>query len=82
MIDGVPKNLKGTIFPFRYNNFDVMRTTLKRRDKTSIVDLSLNYKLNSSISIGINGNYMDNNSNLATSTYINKKASLTLTYLF
>ena len=30
LIDGVPKNLKGTIFPFRYNNFEELENIVKK----------------------------------------------------
>ena len=32
LIDGVPKNLKGTIFPFRYNNFEELENIVKKNN--------------------------------------------------
>ena len=32
LIDGVPKNLKGTIFPFRYNNFEELENIVKNNN--------------------------------------------------
>ena len=31
-ISGVPKNLRGTVFPFRYNNFDELEKLVKEQD--------------------------------------------------
>ena len=32
LIDGVPKSLKGTIFPFRYNNFEELENIVKKNN--------------------------------------------------
>ena len=31
-IDGVPKNLKNTVFPFSYNNFEELKTIVEKND--------------------------------------------------